>query len=81
MGELPENIISWIESNEQDHLEVFCKEALLCEHMDSTLVARVWDHWVEGGLLVAGESELLLFILDICVCVGPVEFHSNLTAL
>ena len=31
-------------------------ETLLCEHMDSSLVAWVEDHRIEGHLLVAGEG-------------------------
>ena len=39
-----------------DHLEVFCNETLLCEHVDGSLVAWVWDHRIKGHLLVAGEG-------------------------
>ena len=39
-----------------NHFEVFCQETLLRVHVDGTLVAWVWDHWVEGQLLVAGEG-------------------------
>ena len=39
-----------------NHLEVFCNETLLCEHVNGSLVAWVWDHRIKGHLLVAGEG-------------------------
>ena len=39
-----------------NHFEVFRLETLLCVHVDGPLVAWVWDHRVEGHLLVAGEG-------------------------
>ena len=37
------------------HIEVFRQEALLRVHADASLVPGIWDHRVEGGVLVAGD--------------------------
>ena len=51
------------------HIEVFRQETLLRVHADATLVPGVWDHRVEGGVLVAGGGDIKIttrFISDGC---------------